>query len=121
MEIGCGGDKPIIYNTRFCQLSIDEKTDILDRLVIVGSEHYFDPELVFEDDLQVVEIDGTVGRLHGQLNAGPEVKDVDGPVKIVSHFLEELKSGEGESGTVTAIGHGDQFDLVVPGKLAVLL
>jgi hypothetical protein len=58
-----------------------DQAGIQDRLVIVGSGHYFDPELVLEEDLQVVEIDGTV----------------------------------------TAIGHGDQIDLVVPDKFAVLL
>lgn len=70
-------------------------------------------ELGFQFHFDLVQVHRTVAVLVGHLDARAEMNCVRFPLQSLQHAMNHINPGHDESGTIAAIGHRDDFDLLI--------
>ena len=76
-------------------------------------KHNLNAHVFFQCHLEVIKIDRTLSHFHGRFHTGTEVQGFNGSAQILGRLVKHFHLRYGQAGTVTAVGHGDQLNIVI--------
>ena len=84
------------------------------------SQDHFAAEFFLDVGLYFVELDRAVRRVDCRLDTRAKVDNFERAPHIFGDICQQLDSRHSQARAVSAVGHGNQVDLIVLGEFAIL-